>query len=533
MTLQRSRYALTCPSIAAAYKLLVATAIATISAALFFRLRSFPGLHGDEAWVGLRAVEQHARGLFTLRGMNGYTGSLFPEIVTWAASILSPGVLSLRLPGAMLNSLSLLLMTAALWKRGGAALYFLLLMGSSLLFLFYSRVAWEVNALQNFLLALIIFSLTVVLKRDRTSPPSAFLLFLAFSVGTWNHEIFLAAALSFALATTLVALKWPTEDSARLLLLGYFNLVPQVALHGKRLVADGPFPLHALPALVLGFALLVLTSMVYVRAERNLLPTLLGVMTRRPLPHAQKGIAFFIIAGSLLASPTSLLAFFGTVSGIIMLERVVSYTPGPIEMAGLHFRMAALASTFLAIAVNQMRNARVDRQDQLFNVLMIWTITFFPALMLATRGVADRYYIIPQFRLFCSIALAIDHLADRWRLSLQALLVCGFAYAQVTLFREASRDQNRPPLEAFAYGPYTDTSRHFLKLDRLSDYLTVQDICRVESSNFFIAQPIRFLTPARATCRTSEIVEIEYCSNCGGPVEWFKLTPKPAAPGSN
>ena len=213
MTPQRSSsgYAPTCPSSAAAipavaYRFLVASAIAVISVGLFLRLQSFPGLHGDEAWVGLRALEQHAKGLFTLRGMNGYTGSLFPEIVTFANSIFTPGVLSLRLPGAVLNWLALVLMTVALWKRGRAALTFLLLMGSSLLFLFYSRVAWEVNALQNFLLSLIIFSLTGLLGSDRTPRRSVFLLLLAFSLGAWSHAIFLAAALSFALAATLAAL---------------------------------------------------------------------------------------------------------------------------------------------------------------------------------------------------------------------------------------------------------------------------------------------------------------------------------------
>ena len=63
------------------YKALVATAMAVMTAALFLRLPSFPGLHGDEAWVGLRALEQQANGMFTLRGMNGYTGSLFPQLV--------------------------------------------------------------------------------------------------------------------------------------------------------------------------------------------------------------------------------------------------------------------------------------------------------------------------------------------------------------------------------------------------------------------------------------------------------------------
>ena len=172
-----------------------------------------------------------------------------------------------------------------------------------------------------------------------------------------------------------------------------------------------------------------------------------------------------------------------------------------------------------------MRNAKGGRQDQLLNLLVIWTITFFPALMVETRGLADRYYIIPQFLLFCSIALAIGDGLHRWRLPLHALLTCGFVYAQATSFRETLRYDNRPPFETFAYGSYSDTSRHFLRLDRLSDYLERQGLCRVESSNFFIAQPTQFWMATHARCENPETVAIEYCTDCGGPVAWFELTP--------
>ena len=512
------------------YKVLVATAMATITAALFLRLPSFPGLHGDEAWVGLRALEQHANGMFTLRGMNGYTGSLFPQLVTLASSVFSQGMFSLRLPGAIFNWLALLLMTIALWKRGTAALCFLLLMGSSLLFLFYSRVAWEVNALQNFLLALIILALMSLLRSTRSPPASVFLLFLAFALGTWSHLIFMAAALSFTLAAAVVAFKWPDENSVRLLLLGCFNLVLQIVLLARHFVGSGPFMLHALPALVVGFALVVLFSVAYVRAENHLLAATFGAITRSPLVKLGNGAAIAAIAGSLLISPASVLAFFGTVSGIIMLERVVSYAPGPIEMAGLHAYLALLIAAFVATLIARMRNAKSGRQDQLLNLLIIWTIIFFPALMVATRGLADRYYIIPQFLFFCSIALAIGDGPHRWRLPLHVLLICGFVYAQVISFRETLRDDDRPPFETFAYGSYSDTSRHFLRLDRLSDYLERQGICRVESSNFFIAQPTRFWMATRARCENPETVAIEYCTDCGGPVAWFELKPGRVAP---
>src|SRR6478672_9397638 len=94
-----------------AYAGLLASITAMVAAGLLVRLNSFPGLHGDEAWVGLRALEQQTRGMY------GYTGSLFPEIVSQVFSIIPASVGSLRLAGAILNGLALGLAALALWKR--------------------------------------------------------------------------------------------------------------------------------------------------------------------------------------------------------------------------------------------------------------------------------------------------------------------------------------------------------------------------------------------------------------------------------
>ena len=163
----------------------------------------------------------------------------------------SPDVGSLRLPGVALNVPALQLMTVALWRRGIAAVYFALLMGSSFLFLFYSRVAWEVDALQNVLLAAIFLAVTQLMHAGRSSPFPVLLFLLSFSIGCWNHAIFGTAALAFAAAANLIALKWPREDTARLALIGNLNLLLQAILLARYVVVDGPFA--ATRELVAGF----------------------------------------------------------------------------------------------------------------------------------------------------------------------------------------------------------------------------------------------------------------------------------------
>ena len=506
-----------------AYAGLLASITAIIAAGLLVKLNSFPGLHGDEAWVGLRALEQQARGMFTLRGMNGYTGSLFPEIVTLVFSIIPPGTSSLRLPGAILNGLALGLTSLALWKRGASALYFVLAMGSSLLFMFYSRVAWEVNALQNLLLALVLLALAHLLERGRSRRRWLFLLLLAFSLGCWNHAIFVAAALSFAAATFLVALKWPGESSARLLLVGQLDLLVQSVLSGRHFVGDGAFWTRALPAMLAGLGAIALATHAYALFEDRLLPPTIRALSDRRIARSTGIVLAGCVALSLAASPISDISFSGTVSGVILLERVVSYLPGPIDMTALHLRMVLLLVVFAAAALRSFRSEPSEPQQLLLPLFCLWTIAYFPALRLSIASVADRYYIITQFLFFVSIALAVDGLRKSWKMAAIGLLLAGFVYAQATTIREAFRGEDRPLFERFDYAGYTDTSRHFMRLDALTNELKSRGYCGVESSSFFITQPMRFLAAAGQLCTGHTRVRVEYCAACLAPVRGFDL----------
>src|SRR5262249_45490085 len=205
---------------------------------------------------------------------------------------------------------ALLLMAAALWRRRAAALYFVLMMGSSLLFLFYSRVAWEVNAFQNFLLATIFLVLTQFLKKSRSASRWIFLFLLAFSVGCWNHAIFAAAALSLAGAATLIALKWPGEANVRLMLLGHLNLLVQAVLLARHFVGDGPFMRHALPAIAAGLMVILGATRVHVAAEAHLVPAALKLVSERRLARFANTLLLGSVAISLLVSPASDVSFF-------------------------------------------------------------------------------------------------------------------------------------------------------------------------------------------------------------------------------
>src|SRR5262249_36636675 len=152
-----------------------------------------------------------------------------------------------------------------------------------------------------------------------------------------------------------------------------------------------------------------------------LAPVFLRAVTDRRLARFANACLFASIALSLIASPTSDISFFGTMSGAILLERVVSYVPGPIEMIALDVRMAILLAIFGAILLASYRSVRLEQP--LLPLLLLWTIFYFPALRFAIASVADRYYIIPQFLFFCSIALAIDSRPVEWRAPIQLVVL--------------------------------------------------------------------------------------------------------------
>ena len=145
---------MTPPPIRRVWSWMAAMGCVYVLALLSFHLVQFPGLHGDEAWLGLFALRIRDRGLYSPHEMNSYTGSLYAWLLSWMFTVFPPDAFSLRLGGALLNGAAVVIATWHFAKRFGlsSALVWLYLLGTSALFVFQSRLAWEVTALQNLLL---------------------------------------------------------------------------------------------------------------------------------------------------------------------------------------------------------------------------------------------------------------------------------------------------------------------------------------------------------------------------------------------
>ncbi|KTC80973.1 hypothetical protein Lche_2993 [Legionella cherrii] len=120
------------------------------TALVFFSIVSFwcfnidsIGIHGDEAWLGLRGVEYLKNGIESPYGMNKYTGILQSFFNFLIFKYFSIGVIQLRVTGVILNSVSLAILLFSLVKNKMTkiALCFSLFFAQSSLYLLDAKVA--------------------------------------------------------------------------------------------------------------------------------------------------------------------------------------------------------------------------------------------------------------------------------------------------------------------------------------------------------------------------------------------------------
>ncbi|MEO5906690.1 MAG: hypothetical protein ABIQ11_08190 [Saprospiraceae bacterium] len=189
------------------------------------------GLHGDEAWFGLKANEYLQKGIDQPYGMNYYTGILQNIANAFVFKISGPGIAEVRISGVIMNMISLLMIGWFLIRRSEykIVLVFMLLLGQSGLYLIYPKIAWEVCSFTLFFLTLCSIALMKLYENKDQISPFWMLVFLSGSIaGTYNHILF--SSFPFGLVTGYAIWKLYnkqtlTDNIFPLLLLNMINLV--------------------------------------------------------------------------------------------------------------------------------------------------------------------------------------------------------------------------------------------------------------------------------------------------------------------
>jgi hypothetical protein len=488
---------------------------------LSFRLDRFPGLHGDEAWTGLFALRLASLGLYTPRAMNSYSGPLFAWLVSRMFHVVQPGVASLRLLGVAANACAVLILLVHFGRRFGMSRAFgwLLAIATTPMFLMKWRVAWEVYALQNLMIALLTVLLWQFLDNHRYSFPRV-LAFVALTVlGVQSHVIFASVPLSlvvFASAELVVAKNWRVVPLWGLsvssvltsgALLGMAARVPQEAWLAHRV------------AYLVGAAVTVMASALLVRAAW--LDTVIRrVFVRMAADAGWRAVAIGLLAvGALAFVALHLVALLQVIAGAVIFERIVSWMPSfwlfaPM-IAWLLVVVGATAGRAIAVMTNQLQLSDYER------LIALWPFAYMTIFVMFRPIPSIRHFEILMFLLTLSLASALPAVVARHR-SVLALAAALIVPLHIRIWREMIDPVDRPPFR-FRIGWSTETSSHFVSLDAVTQALERDGVCRVDSSDVFLRQPLQFyLATHPINCRSSKVLEAAYCTECADPpyVRW-------------
>ncbi|MBI5243694.1 MAG: hypothetical protein HY922_08440 [Elusimicrobia bacterium] len=489
---------------------------------LFHHIASFPGLHGDEAWTGLFALSIRDAGLSSPHGLNAYTGSLYAWLLSKVFSIFGPGMLSLRALGSALNAAAALMMAAHFARRFGPenALAWLYLLASSAAFMLKSRIAWEVYALENFLLAAVVI-LCHRFTEKKELPFWGVLAFLfAIHAGVLNHFIFISAPLSLAAALFAYLVLLNGWELLELFLLSLAGLLMSACVFlAKPPLTEAVWMRWRVPLtlawLLLPFAFAVAFKFAAPRAA-GLRALLERAFSSRPL--SRRAISAVLCLGLIAFFIFHWTALLQVWSGVAVLERLSSWSPPPAVALALYAWAAFLLGAFFVFALGNLRQDRLAQMPPGKRFLVCWALAYAAVFTLFTNTHSIRYYILPSFLIMSSLALILPDTLRRLRLAAAIPGLCAALFLNICFWRELRAETERRPIR-FHIGWHIESSEHFLRLDALMDAADREKICLFEDGEHFTALPLKFHARSRKTadCDLSKRLFAKACWECESP----------------
>ena len=489
---------------------------ACILLSLSAHLSTFPGLHFDEAWFGLEALRIQSQGLTSAHGMRTYTGALYPWLLAEAFQVWPPGVLALRLPGALLNAGAFAVLLVAVERLGGrrSAALFALLFGSSLLFLWMSRVAWEVSALQPLLLATMLAALLGAGRRDRWTGPGVALFLMASNLGVFNHLIFAAIPTSFLAAALVAGAGRKDASTAALVWIGTLAVVSMLlVLLVKVMLPDAIFARwHAL------FVVAFLVWPVALARSARATPTALEGRLERANP---RWFLVLLMLGVAAFAAVHGIAFLGTLANVLVMKRMDSWDP-PLSGTLLGYAWGlTLLGAFATIARTTIQRVRQRGDLGVSDLVTLWALACLGALTVLISKQAIRYYILPNVLFLTALALSLPARRAIAR-PFAVAAVLAFLFVNGVAWRGILEDTNRRPLR-FLVGTTHESSAHFLRLDPVVRELEARGACRTEAAKY-IELPLEFYRATRPpACGNQDVYRARYCETC--PPAYITLQP--------
>lgn len=482
-----------------------------------YRLDVLPGLHGDEAWFGLKAHQYNSTGIDRWYGMNTYSGILESLVSSWFFRLAGIGVSQLRLAGPVFNLLGVVIMCMALRVCGGrkTVLLFLLIFSQSALFLISPRVAWEVNTFTLFFIAAAWMAITRI-----TATPTAFLpiwivvFFVASLLGSYNHIIFScisAAALGAAIMWSLLCRTTVLKNIILLLAFNLFNLTLLfiVMKYAFNTLLLTPY------TWMLAFGLVVVVEIIALRQ----------LDIEKILLFAFKLVSPRIIYGLVVVLAACFVRFHGmalyqVLSNYKIIMQAYSFSPGPVSRFLLLAGGAVMALYLVVFIMEDLKN-----KHNAFPAVFI--VTYLGLLAVYTTRCSFRYYLAA----FVIIATYLAFKAGggkKQAMPLIVSLIVMLVIMNITLLKIFIH--NNRPLKAYEFvigNNQIETSAHFLPNKPLLDFLRENEIGEVDylSNQYFLEQPILFYklcNPWKEIPEHKALVDYDYSENNHGGYMFYR-----------
>ncbi len=492
--------------------------LAYMAVLLFVRLADFPGLHGDEAWVGFFSMRLGARGLYTPHEMNTYTGALYAWLVKDVFAWFGPGVWSLRLPGAVLNvaAWGLLWRVAAAAAGPWAGAAWCALGASSAIVVLKSRVAWEVYALQPLLLAAVLASCRR-LADGEGGGGAALTLFAASLLGVQNHFIFLSIPIVLVVAGGVLYERGREERWLDFLQLALVNMLPCLLLFFfKPMVSEASWPRLEVPLLA-AFALLPALALAASRTAPRWRPALAALFEHPRASAAAPWLERAFMALLFGFFWFHWVALIEIQSGVVVLARLASMRlPWPAE-ALLYAWAAALLCGTLIDGFGRLRDG--GRGLKPSAVLLAVLPPLYAAVFILFRNTSSiRYYALPSQLLLLAAAGALARRPAFRRPAVLAGLCSGGLALNALFWCAVLGREQRPPFR-FRVGWHKEKSYDFIGKDDLFAAFEAGHLCKLVQEESMIDLPLLFrftLSPA-AGCDPSKAARTQYCWDCSSP----------------
>lgn len=422
-------------------------ALAVAAVVLFYKIETIPGLHGDEAWAGLRA---HAilNGERPTTGMNTYTGPLYGFLLAPVLWLLGANVFALRVPtvAAAIVTVALHHRATARWFDPTIAAYAALILVTAPFFTAFGRLAGE-----NFALNPLLATAAMAMLADvgRAGPRASAILALGAGIclglGIWNHAIFATVPVALAAAAC-------------------YRL--RTAVFRSRYVW-----------LVVAGCAAALAPSLFIQAG-------IGSSERGGLPDGAIAAYLTGLRHRAIDWP-QLLAHLA--HGDLLFRRFT----GTLDVAAPNF-IAILAAAGLVVL--WARRARWPSAAP----TLVFAAVLFVATLIIVPGNSERYFLLVLYLVPIFVAAAIVWLRTAFA-SRRTAAVVQFAFlvflsvqlgrTGVNYFAAAERTHGLPVALSLERQP--ETSAHFMRSDDLYRRLVSLGATDV-AGEFFIAQPLRF-----------------------------------------